>query len=148
MPPMSTTRTFIQALQTKRTNTTKALDLLLARNLSGSQHPQHAFLGSLQAADVSGVLPAWVKLGLTGAGITPGAEMDHIDSWPNKDDIRKAAIVAIEGNRSIKFFWDLHDGHDEENQIDDSGTGDIIITCRTPRRKVRHEGPDSIAVDV
>lgn len=148
MPPMSTLRTFILAIQSKRTNTTKALDLLLAKNQSGS-HPLQPYLQRLQDGDFSGDLPPWAKLALTGAGVTPGPEMDHVDAWPDKDEVRDWVVKAIMENRSIKFFWDLHDGDHEQNQADDpGGNGDIKVTFKSPKHKLHQQGADQISIDV
>ena len=149
MPPMSTLRTFILAIQSKQTNTTKALNLLLEKNPNGPPHPLQPYLDRLKAANFSGVLPAWTKLALTGAGVAPGPEMDHIDSWPNKNQVREWVIKAISENRSIHFSWELHDGNNEENQVQDpANDGNINVTFRSPNHKVHQLGADQISIDV
>ena len=145
MPPMSTVRTFIRALQTRRTQVTTVLDDLMANGPAGGQHPGMGYLNNLQGANFSGALPSWAKNVLIGRGLDPIA-LAHLDNWPGKEAVREEMVKAIGENRSIQFFWELHDGNDEENAI--AAGAVTTITFRSPKWKVRSVGPDNIVVDV
>ncbi len=127
MPEESTIKKFVNAIQTGRTHTTKALD-------SVDFHPH---LGALGTPNVVDTLPDWARAALQPT--LSDAELDHIDSWPNdqKELVRRAVVTATQANRKVQFFWELHSGPNEATDIRDDGKGEITVTFRSPRSKVR-----------
>ncbi len=129
MPDMSTIKTFVKALKTGMTKTTKALDKCdYASHLDELRKP-HA---------LDKPLPGWAR----GALQPPlsDAELDHIDDWPDgqKDLVREAIVTAAENKRKLQFFWELHSGTDEETDIQGlAGAGTTTIRFRSPRSKLR-----------
>ena len=156
MPETSSARSFVRAIQTRSTNTTRTLERLFLKNPSGDTHPltqsPHIDLltqnGALSSG-ANGALPTWAKNDLVSAGLTAGPEIDHIDDWPadQREEVRSKMVLAIENNLSIRFSWELHDGNDEITDTGELGD-DLSITFRSPKWKVRVVGPDNIVVDV
>jgi hypothetical protein len=147
MPPDTTLRTFIAAVRTRSTKTTKALDNLFADPGSHRGTPIEANLNPQNALDTgrgawgSG---GWARGELLGRGLT-AAEVDHLQDWPNpeKRKVRSALVAAIRDDRTVHFFWELHDGTNSETVIDPpnlQGTGPITVTFRSPWAKVSVKG--------
>jgi len=132
---MTSIRKFITSLQTRQTDTTEALTRWF---VNPGRHQTHAVTGQLRTANGLNALPSLARTELGNLGLTAG-ELDHIDQWPNdqKESIRQALVRAIDGNRNVLFYWELHGGAGEATDIQDSGAGDIVITFRSPQRKVR-----------
>jgi len=155
---MSSARAFVRAIQTRSTNTTRSLEQLFRRNPNTegphplASNPNLDLLSEPEALNSgpNGGLPSWAKAELVQAGLSAGPEVDHLDNWPadQREAVREKLVEAIEENLSIRFFWELHDGYDEETQDGQLETGDIVLTFRSPKRKVRVVGPDNIIVDV
>lgn len=136
MPPFSTIRTFVKALQTGRTNITESLDRLMTNPSRHQQHPQFSEITSAQALDT---LPAWVRQLLRDHGMTD-PEMDHIDAWPNgqKELVRQKVVAAVQSDRQVHFLWELHDDATPANDIQDpDAAGHITIRFRSPRHGVK-----------
>ena len=62
--------------------------------------------------------------------------------------MREALVQSISGNISIRFFWDLHGGADEDTAVANLATGELQVTFLSPKWKVRVVAPDNIVVDV
>ena len=142
MPSGSTPREFARAIQTRRTKTTRALDRIFT---NPGRHSTHANFAQLRIAHVLNTLPAWARARLP--NLSP-LELVHIDSWPNdqKNRVRASLVTAIQSNRKVRFFWELHSGLTEVTVIDDPDPqGGITIIFRSPRSKVRG---GSVTVDV
>ncbi len=82
-------------------------------------------------------MPQSMRDKLAVQGLT-AVEIDHIDSWPSteKEKVRVALVEAILSNRSVVFFWELYPGASSVSDVQNTGTGNIIVTNRTPRDRV------------
>lgn len=144
MPPYCSMRVFIDALNTGRTNVTRALDTLAATQ-GLAAHADFAALsseGALSSAPGAGssALPAWARSHLRGLS---ASELRHIDAWPDahKELVRQALVAGIQG-RKVRFAWELHSGDADETQVEGlEGAGDVTVTFRSPRGRVRMSGP-------
>jgi hypothetical protein len=152
MPDMSSVITFVTALKTRKTNSTKALDVLFANDpTNGAGHPQLANpnFAKLDVANAlssgpGGSLPSWAKLELLAAGLSH-PEVNHVGQWPanQREDVRQVLVAFIQENSALEFFWDLTNGTSEETDI--SGN---VITFLSPKSNVHFLGPNNISVDV
>lgn len=137
MPETSTIRKFIAAVQTGRTNTTKALEMLFT---NPGRHRTHTNFGDLSVAGaLNKPLAAWAKAVLRALGLSD-PELAHIEDWPDteKEEVRKALVVAIQADRNVRFLWELHDVAGSDNRVTNvDGPGDITVTFRSPRANVR-----------
>jgi hypothetical protein len=159
MPDMSSARTFIQAIQTRTTHTTRTLEQKFFASPTGphplTSLPNFDDLFDLLTTDgglssgVNDALPSKFKAVLNSWGLAAG-EIHHLDRWPalQRELVRLALVESISSNRTIRFFWDLHNGPDEDTVVIIPGAGDLTVTFHSPKWKVRVEGPDSIIVDV
>jgi hypothetical protein len=137
MPPRTSVRTFITALQTGRTTATTGLDRLFTNPGYLSDREWYGQLDT--AGALNGTLTAAMREDLRTVGELDEDHVDHIASWPDaaKDALRPVFKRAIDENRNIRFFWELHGGETSINAIDNlDGGGDIIVTFRSPRRGV------------
>ena len=137
MPQTSTPRQFAKAIQERRSNTTKELKKLFT---PADKHKGTTVLTNLKKTNaLKRPLQAWAKNKLS--ALSP-LELQHIDDWPDnpdKEDVRKALVDAIQNSRTVQFFWELHGiaGKNEFTVIEDPDmTGGITITFRSPRRNV------------
>ncbi len=139
MPPTTSVRTFIQALQSGKTGTTRGLDALFTPPYEGKpgatdiQEP-----GALNAP-----LHGWAVTALINAGLS-GPEIRHMNLWPDdqKEDLRAVLAQAVVDDRGAQFFWGLHDGSEPLTEVDDSGPGDVIVRFLTPRSLVTQAGDE------
>ncbi|MCH8995276.1 MAG: hypothetical protein IH959_09985 [Chloroflexi bacterium] len=137
MPQTSTPRQFAKAIQERRSKTTKELKKLFT---PADKHKGTTALTNLKKTNaLKRPLQAWAKNKLS--ALSP-LELQHIDDWPDnpdKEDVRKALVDAIQNSRTVQFFWELHGiaGKNEFTVIEDPDmTGGITITFRSPRRNV------------
>lgn len=170
MPDITSVDKFVKSLQTGRTDTTKALDLLSQQNLRADaadwdllQTPRSLDRPTSPNAP-RGVAVGWWKKYLEQPAQQPPplpsqalktAELDHIDDWPDeqKEKVRETLVFAQLNKRKIHFFWELYRGEYEATEIvnpdPDTGPGaDITVTFRTPGSKVTLVGPNNVRVDV
>lgn len=138
MPPTSTIKQFVDALQTRQTKCTKAFDQLFRSPARVKNHPsfdKFARAGALRAP-----LPAWARNELIAAGLGP-REIAAINKWPNaqKEQVRRTLVAAVNRGRRVRFYWELHNGRGEETDAPARipRTGSVAITFRSPQRKVR-----------
>jgi hypothetical protein len=157
MPVYSSLRTFIDALKTRRTNITKTLDALLAdpkqwRNSNEYTAIQNDYdLGDAKKR----AFPDAIRIRLANTGLSnfPGlstAELEHIEQWPKeqKEQVRVAVMHSIDHDKSIKFFWELHDGPEPQTVVNHL-TGDRReVIFKSPRRALRVRGDDVFVEDV
>ena len=141
---------FINALRTGKGTVAKALDDLFGLQAIPKWKDPDSQLGPHLAeldspAFAVNPLPQWAVDELKGKSdlVTEPLnddEIEHINDWPpsQKDRIRQAAWQAITSNRSVQFFWELWDGGQTETKVQDAGSGEIIVTFRTPRTKVMY----------
>lgn len=161
MPVASSLRELIDALQTGKTNTMRALDDLFGSQAALSRVAEHPNVGELDDDNVfesgpgSG-LPPWAVVELQGAGSLPMThplspdEIDHINDWPSadKEKVRKVLKAALGATprTPLEFFWEMHDGDDEEVVTTAPGR----VTFRSPKVRARLSGPgkDSTTIEV
>ena len=145
MPDTTEIKKFIKSLQRGKSDVADALDKIFAmkNRPTLNAHPDMGTFKDLVSHPnlLHPNIPDFVKTLLDAEGVTPG-EIDHIDKWPKtqKENIREALVNALNGNRAVEFFWELYAGNNEETPIEPqgaTGTGDIKITFRSPRRKLR-----------
>jgi hypothetical protein len=134
---MSKVRTFIDALKTGETTTTKALERVLARRTAAEA------AGLVSLLEARGALNAPLQTRLRGAVRAAPLREDHIavciDGWPNaqKERARQAIVKAFRNDRRLHVRWGLTDARSFEVDIDDKGSGTITITARSPRASLR-----------
>ena len=141
MPPMTSVRTFIAALRTGETRTTKAVEQAVARRrgargdeLVALLHKQGAFKKPLQD-------PFRDALRATGL---PARYIDTcIDGWPDgqKEQMRRAIARAISDGHRVRFAWGLTDAKGFETEITRAKSGTVTVRALTPRAALR-VGPD------
>ena len=133
MPPRSTVKEFVTALQTRESKTTKALTKYFTRS---GRHSGR--LPELRRRGALNVLPTWARKDLKKLGLE-NRHLAHINQWPraHKEELRRALVLAIENNRNVHFFWELHGGRREETEIIAPKTGTIGVISRSPQRNVR-----------
>lgn len=153
MPESSSPRKFIKSLRTGTTDITKALALLFkSPNNIKSNAPLWAELqapNGLHAAASPHLRPE-AKAALIAAGLGP-KKRKHIGEWPpdQKELVRRTLVSAINTNRRIHFFWELHGGEHEVTDIKDDGKdGDLTIIFRSPQRNVSIDAAGDIQVKV
>ncbi len=148
MPPYSSIRTFITALQTGRTNITESLERLMSDHAALRQHPHFQDFRRGRAADAP--MPAWTKAALRASGMK-NEEIAHIDGWPDleKDVVRAVMAGAVDAERTVHFFWELHRGAAAQTEIiDPDEWGDVTVIFRSPRAGVQLSANNSVDVQV
>jgi hypothetical protein len=141
LPPNSTLRTFVHALETGDTNITRVLTILMHYPTKWQPNvaditvdPLSTFLRDLFSA------PGRMKL----------EEIDHIeDAWPmeQKEELRTQVLQAIQVGRRMVFKWGPTSGETPETDIvwppDNAPPGvPIIVTFRSPRPGIQLSGED------
>ena len=149
MPPTSTIQTFINALRTGQTRTTRGLDELFASPaaLGGSLKTDEAAL--LRSPGGLEPLAGWMRDRLAGVSDPlTGPELDHIDEWPaiQKERVRQALVRAIDDDVTVRFSWEIYSGAGPDTAIVDHGAAGIFVTFRSPRARVRLEGDTAVFV--
>jgi hypothetical protein len=142
---MSTIQTFINALKTGRTRTTRALDEIFAAPAALPDSQKDAF----QAPGVLHPLADWMRDRLKAVSDPLiEDELRHIDEWPaaQKEQVRLAIAQAIAGDVTMRFRWELYSGVGPDTVIVDHGTDGIFVTFRSPRSSVRLEGDTAVFV--
>jgi hypothetical protein len=147
MPPGTRLRTFIEAIQTGTTRTTRALDVFFT---DPGRHQNHPHRNDFKTPGAFNMLPQWARTGLRAA--LSDLELAHIDSWPDeqKEAVRDAVDKAInDKRRAVHFFWLPSTLAAETTEIiDPDGAGDITIKFFSPRQMIRVVGNDEVTVDV
>jgi hypothetical protein len=138
---MSSLRTFISALKTGETRTTKALQRVAGRRQGTAAQTLIAALkhkGALNAPLRAPVRDAIKKTPL------PDRYIDRcIDAWPDaqKEEARKAMITAINKGHQIRFRWGLKAGPGYDAKIH-RGPSSVTITALSPRSTLRISGEE------
>ncbi len=139
MVPMSSLRTFIAALKTGETRTTRALEEVAARRRGAVAEELITALkrrGALNAP-----LPAPFRQAIKKTPL-PERFIDRcIDAWPDaqKEQARRALVKAIGDGRRVRFRWGLTAGRGYETQITCVGNR-VTITALSPRSTLRISG--------
>lgn len=149
MPPTSSIRTFIDALKTGQTRTTRKLDDLFATpgqlNLTFQQDQD------LRTPNIfSPQLPDWVRNLLSGPHVVTNPlskdELQHIDEWPSeqKEEVRKKLVTARDNNLGVRFFWELYEGTAPATVISDlGGSLGFLVTFSSPRSQLTLSDDDA-----
>jgi hypothetical protein len=142
MPPTTSVRTFIRALQTGRTRITAALDDLLSHSGLADNDFFDAFS---QPGALNGDLPDYLREAMMKRGLSE-EEVLHMSHWPDdqKELLRQALVVAINDARTVRFEWELHSGADSDNPIHSAEDGDMKVTFRSPRSQLRLAATGSV----
>ncbi|MEX0749743.1 MAG: hypothetical protein WD359_02960 [Dehalococcoidia bacterium] len=139
MPPMSTLRTFITALSTGETRTTKALEGAARRRRGAAADELLAALrrrGALNAPLKDPIRQVIRKAPL------PDRYIDGcIDAWPDaqKERARRAVVKAMRDGKRLRFRWGLTAGRGYETEIRTVGSL-TTITALSPRHTLHIGG--------
>ena len=153
MPIASSIQELIDALRTRKTNITRALDDVFGSRQALDALRNHPHKADLSAPNVFGrnpgdSLPSWAIDELKGApppqssGLVTHAlsddEIAHIQNWPSshKSNLAAALDAAITNGQPLQFFWELHGGNSEA--MDTSVPGQVIF--RSPQKNVGASG--------
>ena len=136
---------FVDVLKTGQTDITKAMDQLFANpaDLQGTD----LFQELQQAGALDELSPLMRQIG-TDNGVTD-KELDHINTWPNdqKEEVRQKLVLAIENNRPVHFFWEVHRRKSEEIEVlDPDAAGDITVIFISPPTNLHV--PDDVTGDI
>ncbi len=147
MPVASKIQELIDALKTRETNITRALDDLFGSENAldryrplGGDHPIRATnaLEPNPGAD----LPKWAKDELTNPARVQkpllADEIAHLRKWPRdqKDAVRNAIVNALDGRVAMKFYWEFHIGQKEDTDISNFP----VVIFRSPQRNLGFSG--------
>lgn len=141
MPPMSSLRTFIAALKTGETRTTKALEGVASRRRGAVAEELLAALSHRGALNAP--LPAPFRQAIKKTPL-PERFIDRcIDAWPDaqKEQARRALVRAIHDGRRVRFRWGLTAGRGYETEITRAGNR-VTITALSPRSTLRISGDE------
>jgi len=146
MPPGSKIKSFVEVLQTGKTDFSRVMDnLFLDPGALPEMYPKE-----VQELRTRGGLDR-LSNRLKELLHECQSEFPGIDQWPNdqKEQVRLKLVQAIDENRRVHFFWELYSGYYESSVIVDPGDGDIIMNFQSPQRLVRYdEAKNEIHVDV
>jgi hypothetical protein len=128
---MSTLRTFITALSTGETRTTKALEEATRRRGAAATDLRAALSrrGALNAPLESSIRQVIRNTSL------PDRYIDRcIDAWPDaqKERARRAMVKAMRDGNRLRFRWGLTSGRSYETEIKTVGSR-TTITALSPR---------------
>jgi hypothetical protein len=151
MPVASSIQELIDALRTRKTNITRALDDLFGSAQALNTLTNHPHRADLSTPNVLGsnpgdLLPSWAIDELKGAPQSSGlvthplsdGEIAHIQNWPpsHKSNLAAALNAAIENGQPLQFYWELYGGNSEA--MDTSVPGQVIF--RSPQKNVGASG--------
>jgi hypothetical protein len=151
MPVASSIQELIDALKTRKTNITRALDDLFGSQQALNTLTNHPHRADLSTPNVLGSnpgdpLPAWAIDELKAAPQSSGLvthplsddEIAHIQDWPpgHKSSLAAALDAAIANGQPLQFYWELHGGGAEE--MDTSVPGQVVF--RSPQGNVDASG--------
>ena len=147
MPIASSIQELIDALRTRKTNITRALDDLFGSRQALDALNSHTHRADLSTPNVFGSspgdpLPSWAIDELKGAPQSSGLvkhalssdEVAHIQNWPpsHKSDLAAVLGAAIVNRQPLQFYWELYGGDSEA--MDTSVPGQVIF--RSPQKNV------------
>jgi len=149
LPPFSTLKTFVKAVNSGQTNITRVLTLLM-------QYPTQ-WQGSMADIEVSPNLSLFLNAQFGAAGRMIPQEIAHIEShWPmaQKQALRAEVLHAIEAGRPMVFKWTLTSAQTPDTDIvwppnNTPLTVPVLVTFRSPRAGVKYSpGPEGSDEDV
>ncbi len=149
MPPGTTIRTFIEALQNRETHFTEVADAIFSNpgNVPNLPRGAAAWAQFQQANALNRPLrqtSADIAEFLVDRGMTQ-AEVNHIDKWDDslKETLRGRLAKAIRDNEpAMKFYWELHGGANEDADIQDHS-----IVFKSPKEGVTLVPPGEVVID-
>ena len=133
MPEYSTVRDFVAALQSGMTNTTKVLQHLWDNRNDPAVFPPNV-LANLGTYSLHPLAPDLEQL-FRNAGMKPG-EILHLNHWPDAEKQKMRGALLGAGNQTVRFFWELHRGDDEETEVTPAPGGGVDIYFRSPRKRL------------
>lgn len=141
MPPMSSVRTFIAALKTGETRTTRALEKVVARRRGADAHALAAALRRRGALDAPLADP--MRSAIRAVPLPERFVARCIDAWPDKqkEEARRAIVGAMRHGRRLQFRWGLTDADTYETAIVTRGSR-VTITALSPRSSLRIRGDE------
>ncbi len=156
MPEQSSVTSFVTAVKTRQTNTTKRLQHLWESRATLPPAGQAAITGFLAGTLVHHPLHADLVDLLTNNANGPFAlsdgEIAHINEWSSrgKEDVRDALNDAVVDGKVVEFIWETYRGKKSRTEVDDSSASLNSISFRSPVANVREEGPTTgnIVVDI
>lgn len=136
MPEQTPLRKFMRSLETKVTDTTKALDGAW-QALGAAGRAQ--LLGSLAGESLT-PLPPQLEALLRNHGLGD-KEIAHINAWPDSPKQQVVSwLTTVAANDGVVFRWELHAENNEAAVAAPSppvpGPGQVTITFRSPQTKV------------
>ncbi|MDP9236547.1 MAG: hypothetical protein M3P30_03960 [Chloroflexota bacterium] len=134
---MSKVGTFIAALKTGETRTTRALERVIRRRAALEAAGLAALLNQPGALDKP--LQAPLRTAVKKAPLPERYIAACIDGWPDakKEEVRRALAKAIRDGRTVRFRWGLTAATGCDVDIHNTGTGAVTITALSPRSTLR-----------
>jgi hypothetical protein len=143
---MSSPRTFIEALKTGETRTTKALERVMGRRQGAAAE---AFFAAMRGRGaLNAPLKPEIREAIQKKTRLPDLYIERcIDAWPDKhkEDARKAIVAAFNSGRPLRFRWGLKSGAGYDAVISDQDH-QITITALSPRSTLRVRNDNEIYV--
>ncbi len=148
MPVASSLKELKDALKTRETNITRALEDLFKDPSTLAGHTHRGDLGTayiLSSKQPGDMLPDWATDELQRNVPNPivqkalsNKEIAHLNNWPKeqREDLRKVLDPRAPGDPPLNFRWELH-GKDEE-ETDFSVPGEVIF--RSPQKNLEFSG--------
>ncbi len=156
MPEQSSVTSFITAVRTRQTNTTKRLQHLWENRATLPTAGQAAINGfldnSLGHDPLHADLVDLLQNQANGPNTLSDEEIAHINQWPrhDKEEVRDALKDAVAGTKAVEFVWETYRGKKSRTVVDDSSASLNSVSFRSPVANVREEGPTTgnIVVDI
>ncbi len=155
MPEQSSVTSFVTAVKTRQTNTTKRLQHLWDDRANLSPPARAAFDGFLDGSlghdPLHADLVALLQDPANGPNPLSNDEILHINQWPrhDKEEVRDALNDAVAAGENVGFFWETYRGKKSRTAVT-PGAGSSSVTFRSPVANVREDGPTTgnIVVDI
>jgi hypothetical protein len=143
---MSSLRTFIAALKTGETRTTKALELVVSRQRRAASTELVDALAARGAFNTP--LQKGFRQALRKAPLPERNIEQCIDGWPDaqKEQMRRAIASAIQDGRRVRFRWGLTAARTFATEINSDGAGAVTITALSPRSSLRVDRGNEVYV--
>jgi hypothetical protein len=141
---MSTLKTFISALKTGETRTTKALEDVARKRKSAAAL---ALIAELKEKDaLNKPLSATFRQAITKTSLPAGFIDTCIDGWPDtqKEEARGHIVWAIKRGGKVKFRWGLKVGAGYDAKFKREGDN-VTITALSPRSSLKISGGEIYA---
>jgi hypothetical protein len=145
MAPMSSIRTFINALKTGETRTTRALNRVIAERRSAAADERRAALRHPGA--MAAPLQPPLRDALRSAALPDEMITECIDRWPDdhKERVRRALVKALAEGHRVRFAWGLTDADHLQTEIRTSGRT-VTVSALSPRSSLRVYDEDQVNV--